>query len=397
MSDIFLINFISWSFITLCFNLTHFLSKQWGKDHMTSLDTVFSHVIQKRFSQVNEDVATDALAYILQSSEKARQGFMKLLRGLETSMPNLQFRTQQSEGNIRPDMGGFDGTQARLFIENKFWAGLTDNQPVSYLRQLAKFTQPTILLIIVPVARVQTIWRELINRLEESNISSSERDAPAGLAFSSKTELGPILALTSWSKILSVMELEAEDDRKAMNDIYQLRALCDAADSEAFIPLSAEDISDQRIPSYILQLNTIVQDSVQLATVRGFIDFNGLRPQASWERIGRYIRFVGAGKVGCWIGIHFGLWKKHGYSPLWLVFSSDDFSRAPEVKEHVEPWAAMHDIPAIWENGYFCMGLKLLTAEDKDLVVKMIVERLSEVENILTGIKPPISNTQPTG
>ena len=361
------------------------------------MDTVFSHIIQKRFSQLNEDVATDSLAYILQTSEKARLGFMKLLRGLETSMPNLQFRTQQSEGNIRPDMWGFDDTQARLFIENKFWAGLTENQPVSYLRHLAEFPQPTILLIIVPVARAQTIWRELIDRLGESNISLAEGDTPAGLVFSSKTELGPILALTSWSKILSAMELEAEDDRKAMNDIYQLRALCDAADSEAFIPLSAKDVSDQRIPSYILQLNTIVQDSVQLATTHGFIDINGLRPQASWERIGRYIRFVGASKVGCWIGIHFGLWKKHGYSPLWLIFSSDDFSRAPEVRKYVEPWAAKQGIPAIWENGYFCLGLKLLTAEDKDLVVKKIVERLSEVENILTGIKPPISTTQPPG
>ncbi len=28
------------------------------------MQTVFSHVIQKRFSQVNEDVATDALAFI---------------------------------------------------------------------------------------------------------------------------------------------------------------------------------------------------------------------------------------------------------------------------------------------------------------------------------------------
>jgi hypothetical protein len=27
------------------------------------MQTVFSHIIQKRFSRVNEDVATDALAY----------------------------------------------------------------------------------------------------------------------------------------------------------------------------------------------------------------------------------------------------------------------------------------------------------------------------------------------
>ncbi len=31
------------------------------------MHTVFSHIIQKRFSQVNEDMATDALAYVLES------------------------------------------------------------------------------------------------------------------------------------------------------------------------------------------------------------------------------------------------------------------------------------------------------------------------------------------
>lgn len=43
------------------------------------METVFSHIIQKRFSQVNEDVATDALAFILRSNESALTGMMKLL------------------------------------------------------------------------------------------------------------------------------------------------------------------------------------------------------------------------------------------------------------------------------------------------------------------------------
>lgn len=46
------------------------------------MHTVFSHIIQKRFSQENEDVATDALAYVLESSEAARRGMTNFLRGL---------------------------------------------------------------------------------------------------------------------------------------------------------------------------------------------------------------------------------------------------------------------------------------------------------------------------
>ena len=110
------------------------------------MQTVFSHIVQKRFSQVNEDVATDALAFVLHSSESARNGMMKLLRGVAPNMPGLRFRTQQTEGSIRPDMWGYDEGEPRVFVENKFWAGLTDNQPVSYLRQLSEYTQPTVLL-----------------------------------------------------------------------------------------------------------------------------------------------------------------------------------------------------------------------------------------------------------
>ncbi len=48
-----------------------------------------------------------------------------------TDLPELTFKTQQTEGSIRPDMWGFAGNEPCVYIENKFWAGLTDNQPVS--------------------------------------------------------------------------------------------------------------------------------------------------------------------------------------------------------------------------------------------------------------------------
>jgi hypothetical protein len=97
------------------------------------MSTVFSYIVQKRFSQENENIATDALAFVVQSSEAARSGLTRLLRGITPDLPSLQFRTQPAEEGSRPDMCGYDVTTPRVFIENKFWAGLTDNQPVKYL------------------------------------------------------------------------------------------------------------------------------------------------------------------------------------------------------------------------------------------------------------------------
>ena len=68
------------------------------------MQTVFSHIVQKRLSQESENVATVALEFILNSSEAARNGMMKLLRGVIPQLPRLWFRTQQTEDNNRPDM-----------------------------------------------------------------------------------------------------------------------------------------------------------------------------------------------------------------------------------------------------------------------------------------------------
>jgi hypothetical protein len=352
------------------------------------MQTVFSHIVQKRFSHVNEDVATDALSFILHSSECARNGMMKFLRGIVADMPALQFRTQQTEGSVRPDMWGFDEAEPRVFIENKFWAGLTDNQPVSYLRQLAEHTQPTLLLVVGPDAREQTLWRELIRRLEDAGISVAARDAAAGIVDSIATEIGPILALTSWTKLLATLELESADDPRSRSDLLQLRALCDAADSEAFVPVSSTEVTDQRTPAFILQLNSIVQASVELAVTEGVLNISRLLPQASWERIGRYARFSDEPDVGVWLGIHFGLWKMHGGTPLWLVFSPGEWGRALDVRLLLEPWAAKKGVPTARHNDGFAVPVDIAVGEDKDQVVRVIVDRLKEIAGALSVLKP---------
>jgi hypothetical protein len=352
------------------------------------MQTVFSHIIQKRFSQVNEDVATDALAFILHSSESARTGMMKLLRGIVTDIPDLHFRTQQTEGSIRPDMWGIGETEPHVFVENKFWAGLTENQPISYLKQLAEYTQPTILLVVVPEAREQTVWREHIRRLEGVGISATGRDTSAGIVHSVKTEIGPILALTSWTKLLSALELEIADDHGAKSDLLQLRALCEAADSEAFIPISSTEVTDQRTPAFILQMSSIVQASVGLAVTEGVLNIKKLMPQISWERIGQYARLSGEQSVGMWLGIHFRLWKKYGVTPFGLVFLPTEFSRAHEVRALIEPWAAKEGLFTACQNDEFVVAVDIAFGEDKDQVVRSIVDRLKGIADDLSVLNP---------
>lgn len=343
------------------------------------MQTVFSHIIQKRFSQVNEDVATDALSYVLKSSDAAKHGITKLLRGIIPDLPVLYFQTQQAEGDIRPDMWGFTDTEPRVFLENKFWAGLTENQPIIYLNKLASYTQPTVLLVVAPEAREETLWRELMRRLGNAGISANECEAPAGVAKLVVTQPGPILGLTSWTSVLSMLEHETVDDPKAKGDLVQLRALCDAADNEAFVPVSEVELSDQRTPAFILQLSSIVQATVDSAITENILSTVGVRPQASWERIGRYIWIPDQQKACGWFGIHFGLWKAHGTTPLWLIFANDAYGRAQEVYRLINPWATQNGILTTTSDQEVAIALDIPIREEKSVVIRSLVKNLREV------------------
>src|ERR1035437_4956414 len=350
------------------------------------MSTVFSHIVQKRLSRENENVATEALSYILGYSQAARNGMMKLLRGVVPELPDLRFQTQQTEGKSRPDMWGYDKTDPRVYVENKFWAALTENQPVSYIEQLAKYTQPTILLVVVPDAREQMSWRELSRKLKDAGISAEGRDDASGIVYSVSTNKGPILALTSWKKLIDALELEAVDDPAARSDLVQLRALCKAADTD--VPISAEEVSDQRTPAFVLQLSSIVKEATEKAISAHALHKGRLKPQADWERIGRYARFSNEQGVGVWFGIHFGLWKLYGETPLWAVFSGTDWGRSHEVRPLLEPWATQNGVFTASEDDNFLVAINIEFGEEKDQVTNAIAERLKEIAGVLSILKP---------
>lgn len=347
--------------------------------------TIFSHIVQKRFSQVNEDVATDALAFVLNSSDSARSGMMRLLRGVAPGLPDLRFLTQQTAGNIRPDMWGYDGDAPRVYVENKFWAGLTDNQPVSYLRQLAGYAQPTILLAVAPEARVEMLWRELTRRLRQAGVEADERsgDTHSVVHSADTAALGPILAITSWSRLLSTLETEAAADPTAQSNLLQLRSLCDAADANAFTPISAEAITDQRIPTLIRELSDVIQAAVQLAETEKVLYLKGTKDQAGWGRIGRYAKFENAKGAGIWIGTQFGLWKTYGRSPLWVQFSSSDFGQGRRVKPLLEAWAEREGVLTVSASDEINVALDVAVGEDKDRVVRQIVDQLQAIADVV--------------
>ena len=129
--------------------------------------TLFAHIAPRLTNRI-EDVAVEALGYILSQSEAAREALEETLRlgGAQVcSIARVQTQVTGEKGE-RPDLIGFDDIWVKqVLIEAKFWAPLTKNQPNQYLKQLLGDRQdgPAALLFVAPKARLESLWPELCN------------------------------------------------------------------------------------------------------------------------------------------------------------------------------------------------------------------------------------------
>jgi hypothetical protein len=93
---------------------------------------LFGHLATK-FGPHPENLATEALNYILAGSLASRRALIHFLAQAEIVLPpDLFFRTQvHGDDSAIPDLSGVDADARRLVIvEAMFWAGLTEHPPV---------------------------------------------------------------------------------------------------------------------------------------------------------------------------------------------------------------------------------------------------------------------------
>ena len=187
---------------------------------------LFGHLAM-RFSAHPENLATEALHYVLSGSDVARSAFVRYFNQAGLSLPEmLTFQTQDhAEDQAIPDLVGLDtALRPVLICEAKFWAGLTDNQPVTYVRRLPKETD-SILAFIAPGRRIAPLWPELLRRCQCTEIAVSDARQLADDYRVAK--LGPqqLLAIVSWASLLDALlrPLELQHQSTIAADVAQLR------------------------------------------------------------------------------------------------------------------------------------------------------------------------------
>jgi hypothetical protein len=290
-----------------------------------------------------ENLATEALGYILRGSSMAREGLCELLAHSGMHFPSDLTYLNQVGGDDQPqpDIEGRDGDgQTRLVIEAKFWAGLTAHQPITYLGRVP--AGGGVLLFVAPAAREAFLWGELIRRCKEAGLDGTQSDLASQVVRIYTLRDGRKMALISWRSLLNYIRvrLEAVGDRGPLGDLVQLAGLCEHMDTTAFVPLTSEDLTTG-LYKRVLQFSDIVDDIVRILVDQGVGDTKGLTAVSTKGVYGRYLRFRG---VGCHLGCDVRRWTSLAPTPLWLTVGQQfmggcSFTRARGVGTTIDLYA----------------------------------------------------------
>jgi hypothetical protein len=333
-----------------------------------------------------ENLATEALCFLLGQSPAARRGFIDLVaKILGRPLPNLAFFTQafDIDGTI-PDLVGRDSAGLpAVYVESKFWAGLTNSQPGGYLERLKK-EGGLGLVFIAPTNRLVALWPELIRRCREAGLevqSQLESDHHYQLNLKSFPSLG----LTSWSSLLGALlhETSAAGEITASENLRQLKGLCDRMEKAGFLPLRAEELTENLLPRRLENYCGLVDDLTQTLVNIGIGDIKGLKATGVRLAYYRYLRLKGNGGT---IAYSADWWAKVYPTPLWLRLFGADWKPSPLIQEALsslfasQPPKAFSDVD---KQGGILVPLLLRTGSERDVVLASLVEQVKEVWALL--------------
>lgn len=194
---------------------------------------LYSHI---RGSQ--EDVATLSLQYIISQSAELKSGFNRLIgKKLNVDLSNVvKYSCQATGENLeRPDISGSDAEGNEVILcEAKFYAGLTDNQPIAYLNRL-KEENGKGLIFVCPNARKTSLWSKLVELCETQEVNTIDTDCVL--------VNGVVMSIITWSEIITELhQIAAASVPEALSDINQLDGYCKEMDMAAFIPFTSEEL-----------------------------------------------------------------------------------------------------------------------------------------------------------
>lgn len=246
-----------------------------------------------RIKGSQEDVATYSLSYILEQSVILNEAFTKLISSkLHTPLEKiLSYNCQDADSEYgRPDIAGYDAGVLRVLCEAKFYAGLTANQPVSYLKRL-KGIENSGVIFICPKDRLVSLWAKVVALAEDAELPGEKIDDNC-MDYS-----GTKMSIISWGEIIAeLLRVATERHPEMIGDLRQLEGFCSKVESEAFVPFNDDDFSVQTARNIDRYYQVVDQVIAVLKTHKELSpSTSGLRSAARWQGLSSYIKLNGKG------------------------------------------------------------------------------------------------------
>ena len=340
---------------------------------MPAPETLLSH-IARRHAMWREDVATDALSFILTHSTPARAAFADFLSYGASDTPALatvqtQYTISASGG--APDLAGLDNDGKLLaLVESKFWAGLTANQPVTYWNALPTDT-PATLLFLAPAHRIDPggLWYELAERLTKAGhpLSDPVRQSDYTMIAPAQDSSQRRLMVTSWRTLLDHLQQSAlaQSDWQALFEIGQLQGLATSVISGA----------DPRRDD---NLKNLVTRAVRQLVQAGWANTDGYGVGVGHKFWVRGLTFAG---VNSWFGIHYGEAERSGRL-LWLACK---FGETTAARMHDRLAALPLDESVEWETRFDRLSahITIPPGADHESALNSIVAQLIQIAQLI--------------
>ena len=335
--------------------------------------SLLAHLLP-RITDKAEPAATRALAYVLRASLDVAREFVTIVgqTGINPFTPG-HIGAEEQHGNSVPDLTIYDtdGT-VRTFVENKFWAGLTDAQPVDYLEELSDDT-PSVLLFVVPQQRIYSLWSELKERCGRHGIQLESESRVKDITWARVGKR--TMAITSWEYVLKRLRQAANavGNETLEQDIVQLRGLTDQMNTAEFLPLQGNEVTDVNVARRLINYSDLIEEITARVKADGIADTEGLRPTHGWYTAGRYLRVHA--KFGLWMGVHLEAWRDYGITPVWLeVYPSSSFSGV-SVKSLQKIKNMVEDVQES-DSGSLRIPIRLTTGVERDRLIDDMVKQV---------------------
>ena len=345
---------------------------------------LLAHLIP-RIVDKPEPAATEALAYILRASLDVAREFVTIVgqTGIDPFTPG-RIKAEQQHGKNFPDLTIYDTDDTvRIFVENKFWAGLTKAQPVDYLKELPGNT-PSSLLFVVPHQRIHIVWSELTKECGHHGIDLGETQRN-DVTWARAGQRRRTMAITSWEYVLERLHRVAATSGNATlaQDIAQLQGLTDQMSIAEFLPLHEEEVTGVNVARRLINYSDLVKEIIERAVADGFVSRQG--ESHFWYAAGRYL--CAHKRFGLWLGVDLKAWRDYEITPVWWELNPGDPFSGVQGRS-LQPIRNMVDDVQETDAGQLRIPIRLTTGAERDRVIDDAVQQMHSIAGMFLKAFP---------